>query len=584
MQPLSLRTFALVALFALTRVPAKGAGILDQLPADTTGFVAVHNLSAASAKIERVTAIFQELTPGPLPAPLALAMGATGIGPGLNEQGDALLAFLPSDEAPFPPQPLLLIPVSDYAALAESLGGDAAGEICRVTIAGEEVLLAKRGDFAALMNVEHRDQFEKLLAAAPVMPAELAPLTDWLATTDVALGLTRSGVERLTALGRRQAADQRQQAEAILNDPDESQALREIQRSMQAFDIVLEFLDAEVTAGAVGLSIDDDANVKLAKRVLLSEAGVLTTLANAKPLEKSPLANFAVGPFVIAGGGPIPPGFGDAFASLVRRFTEQLPPGRGYEGFTTEEWEKLEQSYREKMAGLQSTSFVLYAGEKEEGLLTNYYSVSDVTDSRDYLQGFRKSIDLDNDLMEKAKNDLSFPYELTDGEIADKPAVIAVADIGGAVADPNVPGVELMMKTMFGPDGKMKLYAIAADADTAIVGSATQEQLAKAVEFALSGENSLADDSSVGVTTKLLNPAAPWTMLISPAGAVAWGARGAQTWAATFGGDLKVPPFPATSPIGVSLNLNEGQFQGEFVLPVDLLKGIAEYALKFQAK
>jgi hypothetical protein len=73
-------------------------------------------------------------------------------------------------------------------------------------------------------------------------------------------------------------------------------------------------------------------------------------------------------------------------------------------------------------------------------------------------------------------------------------------------------------------------------------------------------------------------------LFISPAGAVAWAARGAQTWAATFGGDLKVPPFPATSPIGISLSLADGQLQGELVAPVDLLKGIAEYAITFQGK
>ena len=84
-----------VALFALGRLPAHGAGIFDQLPAEATGFVAVHNLSAASEKIERVTAIFKELTPGPLPAPLALAKGVTGIGPGLKlENGQVAVDYL----------------------------------------------------------------------------------------------------------------------------------------------------------------------------------------------------------------------------------------------------------------------------------------------------------------------------------------------------------------------------------------------------------------------------------------------------------------------------------------------------------
>ena len=104
------------------------------------------------------------------------------------------------------------------------------------------------------------------------------------------------------------------------------------------------------------------------------------------------------------------------------------------------------------MKGLSSTSFVLYVGEKEEGLFSNYYSVAQADDAKTYLQAFRKSIELDNELMAKAENDLSFPFELKDAEVDGKSAVVAVADIGGAVADPNVPGVESMVKKMVGPD------------------------------------------------------------------------------------------------------------------------------------
>jgi hypothetical protein len=581
MRSISRMNWALLALIAVGQ-RSEAAGILEQLPADATGFVAIHRLSATSEKIERVLAIFQKLTPGPLPAPLAIAQAATGIGPGLDTQGNALLAVLPSDEAPFPPHFLLLLPTNDYAALADSLGGDATGEICRVTIADEEVLLAKRGDFAALMNVEHRDQLQNVLASAPAVPAELAPLADWLATTDVSMGLTRSGVERLTALGRRRAADQRQQAAANDDGSVESPILQDFQRTMQTLDFALEFLDAEVTAGAVGLTIDEATNVKLAKRVILAKAGLLASLADAKPLEKSPLARFAPRQFVIAGGGPLPKGFAEASGSLARRFMEQLPPGRGYEGLTADDWQKLEQSYREKMQGLLSTSFILYSGEKEEGLLSNYFAISQVSDAQAYLQHFRKSIELDNELMEQAENDLSIPYELSETEVAGKPTIAAVADVAGAADDPNVPGVASMMKTAFGPDGKMRLYAVAADAQTAVVGSAAPERVAQAVEFALSDSASLADDTDVIVATKLLDPSAPWTTLVSPSGAVAWAARGAQSWAATFGGNLNIPPFPATAPMGVSFTLKQGEFRGELVLPVQLLQGIADYAITVQ--
>jgi hypothetical protein len=573
----SLRTFAFVLLLAAGRIAAQGQSILEQLPADATGFMAVHNLAAASEKIERITTLFKELTSEPLPAPLAIAMSATGVGPGLNQQGNALLALLPSDDAPLTPQPLLLIPVSDYAAFAESIGGDATGEICRVMIAEEEVLLAQRGDFAALMNVEHREQLEKVLAATPAMPADLAPLSEWLASTDVAIGITRSGVERFTALARRQAADGRQQAAAAGNSPE----LRELQQTMQQLDQMVQFLGAEMQAGAVGLTIDDATNVRLAKRVLLSQAGVLASLAEAQPLPKSPLANFSSGPFVIAGGGPLPPGFGDAFARLTRRFVEQLPAGQGYEGLKPNDWEKLEQSYRDSVAGLTSAAFVLRPGEKEEGLLSNYFFASKSSGSQQYLESFRKSLQLQNEVMEAAENDLSLPYEISSVNVADKPAVLGVADVAAAAADPNVPGVDPLMKTIFGPDGKMRIYAVAADAETAVIGSAAEEKLAKAVTFALNGEDSLAGEWTVDATTKLLDPKAPWIALVSPQGLVAWISRGVQTWAATFGGDIKIPPFPATAPIGFSFNLASGQFHSEVVVTEETLNDIAEYVSQF---
>ena len=124
-----LRAVALLVAVLLTGRLASAEGILHQLPADATGFVAIQDLAATSAKIERVTAIFKELTPGPLPAPLGMAQGITGIGPGLNESGDALLALMPGDDSPFAMRPFFLLPVSDYAAFAESIGGDTTGEI-----------------------------------------------------------------------------------------------------------------------------------------------------------------------------------------------------------------------------------------------------------------------------------------------------------------------------------------------------------------------------------------------------------------------------------------------------------------------
>lgn len=585
MQSVPVRAISLLSAYLLATQFVSAAGILDQLPPDATGFIAIHDLAAASTKIERVTAIFKELTPGPVPAPLAIARGVTGIGPGLDESGDALLALMPGDDAPLPPRPLLLLPVSDYAALAESIGGDATGEVCRVTLAGEEVLLAKRGNFAAIMNVEHRDDLEKILAASPAPIAELAPLESWLATTDVSAGLTRSGVERLIALSRRSTSDFRQQMEANFADPALSEMLNDMRRNIELADKAMEFLGAEVKAGAVGLTIDDATNVRLAKRLILAPKGGEAKALPTERLNESPLAGLAAAPYVIGGGGPIPAGYGDRLATLSRQIMQNLPQGRGYNGFDEADWQKLETSYRQMMTGLKSLAFVLYEGAKGDGVFSNYYFKYEVEDSQAYLKQFRESMEINNELMAKADNDLLLEYELKEVEIAGKSAIEAVADVAAAGADPNVAMVEPMLKALFGADGKVRIYAVAVDADTVLMGVGSQADVAKAVEFAASDVKGLAEDASIGVTAKLLDPQAPWTAFASPAGAISWGKRFIAATAMAFGGgeaETKTPAFPATPPLGFSVNFANSQLQSEMVAPVELLEGVAAYAKEFK--
>src|SRR5690606_7340395 len=161
-----LRRCFVVALAALATASAvHGESILDNVPHDAIGFAYIRNLEAVNAKIEKVEQIFQELSPQPLPAPLQLLKASTGLGPGINEQGDALLAVLPGAEGPTSePIPLFLVAVNDYAAFASSVNADATGEICQVTSAGQEVLAAKRGSFVVLMNVDNRDRLEAFLS------------------------------------------------------------------------------------------------------------------------------------------------------------------------------------------------------------------------------------------------------------------------------------------------------------------------------------------------------------------------------------------------------------------------------------
>ena len=157
------RTFLSVVLSLCIVVGASAGQITDHLPKDTLGFVAVHDLQSVDAKVTAFMQIFEV----PMPSPLTFLKIFTGMGEGIDQQGDLVVAILPADDGGWDFRPLVLLSVTDYAALAESVQADASGEICRVAIGGEDVLIAKKDDFAVLMNVEDRTSLEQLLGQAP---------------------------------------------------------------------------------------------------------------------------------------------------------------------------------------------------------------------------------------------------------------------------------------------------------------------------------------------------------------------------------------------------------------------------------
>jgi len=561
---------ALLITLTLAPLAAHAEAILDHLPEDALGFAVARNLSATNAKLENVLKIFQELSPQPLSGPLTLVKAATGLGAGLNKNGDALLAVLPADEKEAEPWPLLVVPVSDYEAFAGSVNGDATGEICRVTIAGEEVLAAKRGSYAAIMNVEHRERFEKLLASEPKPLAAVAPLSDWLAKTDVAAVLMPAGVDIVAETG--QAGLARQSAPLTA----------ELRQVFDMYSELLGFLGAEIDAVAAGLAIDDQSNIKLLGQAILTQEGELADLS-VPPTNGEVFTGYADEPFVAAGGGPVPPSYAEAMSKLTRKMVETFPTMYGFEDLTEKDWKELEDSWLAAMKGMRSMSMIILPGEDDDPLYSNMYALMKVDDAENYLESAKKSMKVWNDLIARGSSDIKLEYETTEVEVADKKGLLMTADVLAAARDDNVPMVQSMMKAMFGEDGKMKMYFIAADDKTIVMAISDEDGAAEAIEHAAAQEKGLAESSHVVTARKLLDPKASWQGLISPPGCVAWFKRMFETMLAQFGGPAPaIPEYPDSPPIGVSLKLADGRFTSEMAWPVDTLKALADFIKEVQ--
>ncbi len=582
--PSFLRRSALALVLTLATLRATRAeGIIDYVPAEATGFVVVRNLGATDAKIQKLMDIFGELSEEKPPAPLAFIKTATGLGAGINEAGDALLVALPGEASPLDVKPLLVVAVSDYAAFAESVGGDASGEISRVTIVGNEVLAAKRGDYAVLMNVEHRPTLEVLLAAEPKLSPTAEALGEWLGANDLSLVLLPAGVDALTALGGSAIDSEVALREQQYSGTEMAEELAQAKREMEMFRMILGFFDAEISAGGVGASIDDESNVRLSDRIVFADGGRLASAADVPKAERAMLAGYPDKPFVFAGGGPFPPEWIDAMAGLTRSIMEQSPKLYGFEDFDETKWKQLQESYREAMQ-IRSMSMIMFAGEKDDPLYSNIFGVVDMEDSARYIEATKKSMATWNELTAASTSDIKMKYEVSEVDVADKKGLLVENDILAAARDDSVPMVKPMIDAMFGNDGKLRFYLVPADADTVVMAISSEEAAAAAVESAGGDASGLAQSQHVRATESMLNPAAPWTGYVSPQGCVVWGQRLFATMFSMLGGGpaVTIPEYPAGPPVGFSMNVTHGQLQGEMVVPAQTLKDLAGYIKKTQ--
>src|SRR3954467_14756462 len=185
-------TQCIVLLVVLTlSVPVKAANILDEVPTDALGVVVVHKIGDVDAKIRALTTSLRNNAF----APLAFLNTATGIQTGLQLGGDALLVVYSDtrgDKSHL--QFAVWLPVANYASFVKSLGASSTEGVSAVTVAGEDLLAVRRGDWAVVADPDQRDRLTQLDSATASPPALPANWKSWIASNDVAIVAFESGV------------------------------------------------------------------------------------------------------------------------------------------------------------------------------------------------------------------------------------------------------------------------------------------------------------------------------------------------------------------------------------------------------
>ncbi|MCA9231939.1 MAG: hypothetical protein KDA57_14920 [Planctomycetales bacterium] len=569
-----------LGLIGASSLSTHASDVLRFMPEDALGFVLVRDLADFDAKVSRFTQLFNL----PVPGPLEYAKLATGLDQGLRPQGELLIALIPGPPELPAPQPMVLLPVNNYAQLAEAIHGDPSGEICRVSVAGEDVLIAKFDSYALLMNVEHRETMELLLGLQQAPVANLKPLDTWIASNDLIVAILPNGLEALLHLGGQYTTQQQELIANELDAPHFSPVREQMERNVELYQWVLDTLGSEIELAAFAVSLDDSTNLRISKRVLLNEESQFATQEGVLETSGSALGGFTNQPFVFAAGGPIPEKWIAPLASVNRKLMQQMPELYGSEEFGSDEWKKLEEYSVATMKSLKSLSMILLPGSKGEPLFSNVFGIAKTSDAEAYLESYSKAAELWNELMANSTSDISLEYQVSSRTVGGAEAREIVVDVAAAARDPNVPVFNWLLEAMFGGDGKMRQLLVAANQQTLVYGMAEEKQLLPVIDAAKNGELGLVNSSDVQVTMKLLPEQPSWTMLVSPQGCVVWAKRIAEEFLSHLIGETpRIPDFGTSPPLGMAVNLRDKQLEVDWVCPVETLQALAAYIEKCKA-
>ena len=568
----NLRTLQLCVLAALLLALPTGHAqeIYDYVPEDAYGFVTINNLDDLNGKVKRIAELFKI----PMPAPLDFLNMATGLDEGLDKTGSTVIAVLPSDLANQPVEPMLLLPITDYSKFANSLSGDASGKICRVAIAGNDVLLAKKDNYALLMDVTNQETMEIFLAAQASEVAALKPISPWLTNNDLNITIMPKGLGFLLSKGNEALTEQKRNMEEQFGN---SPLLENMRMSMNMYQWILDFFDAEVKLASWGLRIDEKLNLFIGKRLILNENGVLSQ-ASQTELPKPPIFKaFNDEAFVVAAGGPWPESWADKLVSGSVNLMKSMKSLYGLDDLPDEEWDKLSQSYSKMTKGMRGFSMLMLPGEEKEPLLGTIFGVMHTTNSTVMIEQFKKGIEQYNEIMGQSKT-FKMKYEFSDLEVAGKKGFEFSIDMAEMFRDPNVPGFNWMLEGLFGEDGKMNYTYVAADRQNIVYGMTNEDSLTQFIENLGSSDQSLKNNEEVQVTLQLLPQQAPWKILVSPPGCVKWVKRFVSRFLTVLTGqDLPIPDFPACPPVGFSMAIQGTTLEADMVVPSQTLKAIANY-------
>lgn len=457
------RAFWMATVLAvLAATPAWAAeDVFHVIPSGALAFVAANRIGETSAKIEKLTGQVSA-TPVKL---LDMIKEHTGEIKGLDESRGGALVVMPSEDAKDEPSRVLLVPVTDYKKFLDSWNAKPTEKIVEVTIADEPMLIARRGDYAAISrkqvgDTDFRPGLEKLLNAKRSFADKHPQMLSWLTENDVVAVATSRGLKRASEAMQEQLQEMKDIVARMNVDEDASAPVMLLETYVKIFQ------DAEKGIDLIGVAarVDKQGDLHVTKRIRFSKSSeIAASLAKLQPVVKDPLAGMPAGPFVLAGGGPWSDLLSRGVLSLQSGFMKQA--FRKTYDIDEKQADELVKKSLEMPKGIHSVSLIVGTGQPGEQILSDRLLLYHVDDAAKFLDQYEKYLATMNEPGKDAQSAKKL-FSVKRTKIGGHPALENEMAVSVPAKVAGIPGFDEKMGKLLGSEGKVKILLAAIDDHT----------------------------------------------------------------------------------------------------------------------
>jgi hypothetical protein len=593
----------ILAILFLAPSVSRGGDILNEVPSDAVGFVLIHNLSTIDAKVGQLATLLQRN----VPRPLTFLKDVTGIGEGLNVDGDCMLAlFLTPDGGDEGLQFCVWLPVADYDRFIKSIGATSIDGVAAATIAGEDLLIAHRGDWALIMDPDQRDRIAELTAANSSQ-SPIAAWRQWINSNDVTIAFSPSvhnvlkwaairndeeqkpGTVDENPFGARNGNANRQAiaANSFRTTPDLVESARTAFQKWCAVMPELSDAIAQANMVACGIRLDANTNVLASLRITLPKEMTKSLIEDGskKPVE-SPFTTYEGGGFVLSGVGHVPASALTKLAIAYAQLTaDELNDSEGTTQFDDATLKRLEESIGKAAAEVRSVTVLSQPGEEAQPVYTNEFLTLRVASAATFVTHANEVMRLWNKANRDAKGEMLFVFDVEEVKLGERTATQYSLDMAGLAGGVILPEVRQSMERLFGPGGKLRFWVVPADETTVLLASATPDQITKALKAFDRKQHIEWKGDQLSESSALLPAESDWRIFVNLHRYFEWAGREASAVVGVpvIGGPL-VKSFPTSPPIGIAGGFREGEVWLEAVALGPTVKSVDTYLTRGRSR